>query len=253
MTIKPDARGSGASVSGVRARATRVSRSGRVLASRALATASTAAPAAGIARRGSCVKNKSRRGFATYAPRYSRAKTDAYEFQYVFQLYKQNKARRRFRRPTKQYEMCAIGGGRAKGGNRLERARSSMAAKTKSSTIIDHSWGSGKEQPSAEASLSFSVPVKPVTISGSLSVHPQDLLTGGQGSDRSKSFGDYSFNQVNGIWQGGSTFRFQGSTNYQGNVAHALWEYVQASPGPRFAASAGIEKHCGRPFGIGCA
>ena len=45
MTIKPDARGSGTSVGGVRARATRVSRSGRVLASKALATASTAAPA----------------------------------------------------------------------------------------------------------------------------------------------------------------------------------------------------------------
>ncbi len=149
--------------------------------------------------------------------------------------------------------MCAIGGGRAKGGNRLERARSSMAAKTKSSTILGPGdWGKGKEEPSAEASLSFEVPVKPVTISGTLSVHPQDLLTGGQGSDRSKSFGDYSFNQVNGIWQGGSTFVFQGSTNFQGNVAIGLWEYLQASPGPRFAASAGVERHCGRPYGIGC-
>ena len=96
------------------------------------------------------------------------------------------------------------------------------------------------------------MPVKAVTISGTLSVHPQDLLTGGQGSDRTKSFGDYSFNQVNGVWQGGSTFRFQGSTNFQGNVAIGLWEYLQAGRGPRFAASAGIEKHCGRLGGIGC-
>ncbi len=255
MTIKPDARGSGTSVGGVRARATRVSRSGRVLASKALATASTAAPAAGIARSGGCVKNKRRRGFVSYAPRYSRAKTDAYEFQYVFHLYKQSNARRRGegKAKTKQYEMCAIGGGRAKGGNRLERARSSMAAKTKSSTILGPGdWGKGKEEPSAEASLSFEVPVKPVTISGTLSVHPQDLLTGGQGTDRSKSFGDYSFNQVNGIWQGGSTFRFQGSTNFQGNVAIGLWEYLQSSPGPRFAVSAGLERHCSHPYGIGC-
>jgi len=199
------------------------------------------------------VINKRRRGFVSYAPRYSRAKKDAYEFQYIFQLYKQSLARRRSKRPTKQYEMCAIGGGRSKGGNRLERTRSSMTANSSQSTIIDHSWGSGKEEPSAEASLSFSVPVKPVTVSGSLTVHPQDLLTGGQGSDRSYSFGAYSFNQVNGIWQGGSTLRFQGSNNYQGNVAHGLWEYLQTSPTPRFGTQGGVEYHCGHPFGVGCA
>ncbi len=228
-------------------------------------TFSTAAPGravAGSAANGyACVNNRRRRGFVAYSPWKRDASEDAYYFQYIYSLYKQNRARtlvststgRRYR--SKQYEMCTTGGAHSRGGNHLSRAVTSFTTTNRSSKIIGWKWGKGTKGSTVSASLGFAVPVGPVTINGSVDIHPQDTLTGGQGPDQDASsvFRGHEFNQVNAIWEGSDTFRWQGSTHFEGNVGHALWEYRQTSRAPSFYIEPSVRWFCGHPFGVGCA
>jgi hypothetical protein len=207
-----------------------------------------------------CVNNRQRRGFVAYTPWRRSASKDAYYFQYVYSLYKQNRARRlvspsgrNYR--SKQYEMCSTGNAHSRGGNHLSRAVTSFTTANTRSQIIGWKWGKGTRQGTVSASLGFAVPVGPVTINGSVDVHPQDTFTGGQGPDKDASdiFDGHELNQVNAMWEGSDTFRWQGSTHFEGNVGHGLWEYRQSSRAPTFYIEPSVRWFCGHPFGIGCA
>jgi hypothetical protein len=203
-----------------------------------------------------CVNDRRRRGFVAYRPFYFTVNKKAIYIQFVYNIYKQNRARRlQGVGGSKQLEMCSTGGAHARGGNHLSRVGTHFAATNRSPTIIGSRWGTKTRSSNVSASLGFAVPVGPVTINGSVSVHPQDSFTGGQGPDKDTAgkFDPYVDNQVNGLWEGSSTFRWQGSTHFEGNVAHGLWEYPQRAPSPRFVYQATHERFCGHPFGIGCA
>ena len=207
-----------------------------------------------------CVNNRSRRGFVAYTPWHRSANEDAYYFQFIYSLYKQNRARRltspsgrRYR--SKQYEMCSTGNAHARGGNHLSRAVTSFTTTNRQSRIIGWKAGKGARSGTVSASLGFAVPVGPVTINGSVDVHPQDTFSGGQGPDKDASdvFKGHELNQVNAMWEGSDTFRWQGSTHFEGNVGHGLWEYRQTTKGPSFYIEPSVRWFCGHPFGIGCA
>jgi hypothetical protein len=234
---------------------------------RTLATSRFAAPpprrlVASSAQRGyACVNNRRRRGFVAYQPWTRSDSTDAYYYQFIYSLYKQNRARRLTstrtgrRYQSKQYEMCSTGGAHSRGGNRLERVGTSFAVTNRSTRIIGWKWGKGVRNGTISASLGFAVPVRPVTINGSVNVHDQDEFTGSQGPDKASPdvFDPYVRNQVNALWEGSDTFVWQGSTHFEGNVGHALWEYRQSSRSPSFLIDPSLEYHCGRIRPFGCA
>ena len=230
--------------------------SGRLLSSAAVAPASLA-PAATASASYSCVYNRKRRGFAIYPPTPMTANEDAYYSRHVFHLYRQKKARKILgtEGKTKQWEMCAVGGAHARGGNKLSRVVSMMTIKSKRDRLIGQKWDSGQEVSAAKANLRFAVEVKPVTIEGNVDVHPTYTITGAQGPDKQApdSWESYVHNQVNAIWEGSDTFIWQGSTHFQGNVGHALWEFPQGSRTPPIRISQNHERFCGRLAGIGCA
>lgn len=206
-----------------------------------------------------CVENRKRRGFVAYTPLPMTRSNDARYLRFVYHRYKQNRARR-FNRDepgeyvSKQIEVCSVGGGQSRGGNRLSRVVTMMTMKS-SDRLIGQKWDSGEEQSKANASLTFAVPVKPVDISATINVHPTYKLTGGQGPDKQgpDSFEPIAYNQVNAAWEGSSTFRWQGSTHFQGNVGHALWELPQSQPTPEIYYSMNHERFCGRPPPFSCA
>jgi hypothetical protein len=217
---------------------------------------------AGAAQRGyACVNNRRRRGFVAYQPWTRSDSTDAYYYQFIYSLYKQNRARRLISTSTgqrymsKQFEMCSTGGAHSRGGNRLERVGTSFATTTRRTRIIGFKWGKGVRDGTVSASLGFAVPIRAVTINGTVNVHDQDEFTGAQGPDKASpdAFDPYVRNQVNALWEGSDTFVWQGSTHFEGNVGHGLWEYRQSSRNPAFLIDPSLEYHCGRPRPFGCA
>jgi hypothetical protein len=230
--------------------------SGRILRSAKVAPASLASGASASASGYTCVNNRRRRQFVAYDPQAITQNTDAYYVRHLYHLYKQNRAR--FLgpndKPSKQWEVCSVGGAHARGGNRLSRVVSMMTLVSRADRLIGQKWDSGQEVSAAKANLKFAVPVKPVTIEGSVDVHPTYTLTGSQGPDKQAPDGwdRYAYNQVNAIWEGSDTFRWQGSTHFQGNVGHALWELPQRSRTPEIFYAQNHDRFCGKAFGIGC-
>ena len=204
-----------------------------------------------------CVSDHKRRGFVIYQPQPLIADKPAYYVRFVYHLYKQNKARKvvTSRGPTtmKQWEVCTVGGAESRGGNRLSRVVSSMTMGG-GDRLIGWKWGKGKEISEAKATLKFAVPIRPVTVEGSVDVHPTYTFTGSQGPDKDAPAGwaPFEHNQVNAIWEGSSTFRWQGSTHFEGNVGHALWELPQKMRTQPISYSIDVRRFCGHPGGIGC-
>jgi hypothetical protein len=228
-----------------------------VFSSAKVAPASVASGASASASGYTCVNNRRRRGFVAYEPQAVTQSTDAYYVRHVYHLYKQRLARilgERDRHWSKQLEACSVGGGHARGGNRLSRVVSMMSMFSRADRLIGQKWDSGQEVSAAKANLKFAVPLKPVTIEGSVDVHPTYTLTGSQGPDKQAPEGwdSYAYNQVNAIWEGSDTFRWQGSTHFQGNVGHALWELPQSSRTPQIYYAQNHDRFCGKAFGIGC-
>jgi hypothetical protein len=236
-------------VTGDRAHAAAATRLGRARVSSGVARASSEFP---------CVSNRRRDGFVAYEPVQVRADEDQYYSKYSFHLYKQNRARR-LTAPTgvyssKQFEMCAAGGADTKGGNRLTRAVAMFTLRTEIDRLIGWKWGSSQREGTVSASLSFAVPVKPVSIGGTVNVSSKDGFKGALGPDGQApaEFERFKFNQVNSTFETGTTWRWQGSTSFDGNVGHALWELPQSARNPRTDVATNVRWHCGHLFGIGC-
>ena len=207
----------------------------------------------------SCVNNRGRRGFTAYPPRARSMSTDALYIRFVYHYYKQNGARqlgpRNRRFATKQLEGCTTGGASARGGNKLRRVVTGMTMASRADRLIGQKWGRGKDKATAKANLSFAVPVRAVTITGSVDVHPEDTFTGSQGPDKQAPslIDKYDYNQVNAFWEKGSpNIRFNGSTHFQGNVAHGLWELPQSQRTPAIYSYAQSLRKCAK-IAYGCA
>ncbi len=247
----------GATVTALRGTRSVFSRkAGRTVRSASIAPANLR-PASASASNYTCVENRRRRGFVAYKPLPVTSSSDARYIRFVYHRYKQNRARTLnqggSRYTSKQIEVCSVGGAQSRGGNRLSRVVTMMTMKS-ADRLIGQKWDSGEEESKANASLTFSIPVKPVNVSATIDVHPTYKLVGGQGPDKQgpDSFDSFAYNQVNAAWEGSDTFRWQGSTHFQGNVGHALWELPQKQATPEIYYSMNHERFCGHPFGVGC-
>jgi hypothetical protein len=222
---------------------------GRAVASRTLGRG--AAPGANAsAQTGTCLANRRRRGFVDKGVIHREyANNKAYYVRFLYFYYRQNNARRAGprRRLQRQFEICTVGGAHSKGGNRLDRVMSYIVFTSKRDRLIKWDWGVGTDVGKASRSLTFSVPIKPVTIGASIPIGGSGRLTGAQGYDKDtpKDLRGYEFNQVVGLWEGPTG----GSTDFEGNVAHGLWEIPQRTPAsqvPAWGLEAGVEYECGR-------
>jgi hypothetical protein len=208
-----------------------------------------------------CVYSTGQNGFYAYAPSYSTIDHDKVSIYGIHHLYKQSRARSRtvsgVKLNTKQFEACTIVSGSSKGGNKLWRAWGSQGPERKEQIWIGRNWGTSGANGTASASLGFTVadPRIPVSISGSVPVGNDYTYTGRQGEYDPASdvmVEEYRSNQFTGVWQSPHTWRWQGSTEGQGNVVQSLYELYQTDKNPGFQKAVGGNWFCGRPFGAGC-
>jgi hypothetical protein len=231
---------------------------GRVRSSRSLPLT----PASRMAARadgGKCYESGTRKGFKFLGTKTDAADNKAYYVRFKYFAFKLNNARTRGQKKTtitKQIEMCSVGGGSPKDGNRVDKVVSLMSLKTKKDRLIDQDWAKGEDKPTAAADLNFKVGKGPIEISGTIPVHPTNKLTGSQGyyDDAPTKFDKYRQNEVNAWWEGGlGVILNAGSSDFQGTVGHALWELPQGAANPKFIVEAGFYYHCQFGFIQGCA
>ncbi len=207
-----------------------------------------------------CVRDTDREGFTAYLPpaEYPISKRNEKGF-FKFHLYSQDGARHdRFNQPTVQFVMCGVGGVDAANGSRITISGPGMAYNdAQGSNILGHSWKEGKTPEDYSISLGFEVPVRGVTIKGSIQQNPGNYLKGSVVPPYAwGDMADFHRNAVNAWWEDGCRprcTRFGGSNGYQGSVGEGLWEFPQTDKdavlarGFKFAGY--LEHFCANPFG----
>jgi hypothetical protein len=198
-----------------------------------------------------CVSNRPEDPlFRIYRPKYVSYLNRAEYVQFTYHLYKRSHARRLGGVEQKQLEMCTVGGAHSRGGWRLTRVVSSFAAATPGRTIIGSRGGNHVDENGVvQSSLNFAVAGGPITVSAALTPHRQNTFSWSQGPDKDIDLGRrnrYASNQVNTYWESPDTFIFDGSTQFQGNVAQGLYELPQTTRDPIFVTNANNSLICGK-------
>lgn len=207
-----------------------------------------------------CVHDNDREGFTAYLPpaEYPVNKRNE-KGSFKFHLYSVDGARsNQVGQPTVQFLMCGAGGVDAENGSRLTISGPGMAFNdSQGSNILGHTWKEGKTPEDYTISLGFEVPVRGVTVKGSIQQTPGNYLKGSVVPPyHYGDWADFHRNAVNAWWEDGCRphcTRFGGSNGYQGSVGEGLWEFPQSdknfalSRGFRFAGY--LEHFCANPFG----
>ena len=207
-----------------------------------------------------CVNDSEQPGFQAYLPPTDypiNKKNEKGGFKYHF--YSQDGARHDHRgSPTVQFLGCGVGGVDGQNGSRIRVSGPGMAFKDPDgSSIIGTRWKEGKTPEDYSITLGFEVPVRGVTVKGSIQQDPSNYLKGSvlppygrQDMERLHR------NAVNVWWEDGCRpccTRFGGSNNYQGSVAEGLWEFPQWYKGDALSCGWAVvpylEHHCSNPFG----
>ncbi len=207
-----------------------------------------------------CVHDSKQPGFTPYTPPtdYPIDKKNE-KGSFKFHMYSQDDARRDERgAPTVQFLVCGVGGVDGQNGSRLRVSGPGMAFNdANASNIIGTKWREGKTPEDYSVTLGFEVPVRGVTITGSIQQDPSNYLRG-------SVVPPYGYNEmerlhrnaVNAWWEDGCRprcTRWGGSNHYQGSVGEGLWEFPQWYK--RDALARGwkmvpyVEHHCSNPFG----
>jgi hypothetical protein len=186
----------------------------------------------------SCIKSTERPGLTAYAPstKYVRFENGSVQFQY--HAYRLAGARKVGVGNTTQWEVCSKGGGDLDSG-RLRRVGTGMALADQSvSRRIGYAWQTGKTPEDYSLGLGFKVERKPVSINASITQNPSDRLLGSFRAPYDSYMNDVELNAVNAWWQDNCIGRWygcfpnSGSQDFQGAIAHGLWEFpVGTEPG----------------------
>ncbi|MGH8999508.1 MAG: hypothetical protein ACRDY7_08965 [Acidimicrobiia bacterium] len=117
---------------------------------------------------------------------------------------------------------------------------------------IGQVWREGKTPADHTVTLGFQVGRGPVQVSGSIQQNATEKLKGSPLAP----FQDNRFgrNQAAGWWEHGCRplcRRWNGSADFQGSVAEALFEFPEGAPvdAGDFYYSASVEHFCSNPFG----
>lgn len=205
-----------------------------------------------------CVHDSKQPGFTPYLPPTDyRIDKKNEKGGFKYHLYSQDGARRSHRgEPTVQFLGCGVGGVDGQNGSRIRVSGPGMAYKDAAgSNIIGTRWKEGKTPEDYSITLGFEVPVRGITVTGSIQQHPSNYLKGSvlppYGRDDMERL---HRNAVNAWWEDGCRprcTRFGGSNNYQGSVAEGLWEFPQRykenALARGWAIAPYLEHHCSNP------
>jgi len=188
-----------------------------------------------------CVKNGRAKNVTVFPVDNRKVSGRAGVIHFQYHSYMLRDARRgQLREPMTQLEVCTTGGGDLQDGWRFHKVGTGMAIVDKEQYLkIGQEWKTGKTPEDYTLSLGFKVPVgkSGAEISGGISQNPSDKLMGSIVAPYRHWMNDYAHNAVHAWWQDSCVGRFygcrkwDGSSNFQGAVAHGLWEYrSQALP-----------------------
>lgn len=179
----------------------------------------------------SCIKDGKNKKLEIFDhfDRYAATQRGSVHFQY--HPYRLAEARRVGGRWTSQWEVCSIGGGEFDD-HRLRRVGTGIALDDATNfRKIGQAWQTGSTPENYTLGLGFQVKKDPVAISASLTQHPADKLLGSHRGPWSTFMDSYDRNAVNAWWQDNCIGRWyrcwpkSGSHDYQGAIAHGLWEF----------------------------
>jgi hypothetical protein len=167
--------------------------------------------------------------------------------------YSQNRAQVVDGQVTQQWLVCATGGVDAQNGSRLTVSGPVVAYKSQQATYkIGQVWREGRTPSDHTVTLGFAVGRDPVQVNGSIQQNSTEKLKGSPLA----LFNDNRFgrNQAAAWWEHGcrpTCRRWNGSADFQGSVAEALFEFPNAMPvvPDDFYYSASVEHFCSNPFG----
>ena len=161
--------------------------------------------------------------------RYASTRRGSVHFQY--HPYRLAEARRIGGQWTAQWEVCSIGGGELDD-HRLRRVGTGIALDDATNfRKIGQAWQTGSTPENYSLGLGFQIKKDPVAISASLTQQPADKLLGSHRGPWSTFMDSYDRNAVNAWWQDNCIGRWyrcwpkSGSHDYQGAIAHGLWEF----------------------------
>jgi hypothetical protein len=200
-----------------------------------------------------CLSNREREGFQRHPHRelHDRGKNEFVHF--VYFPFSQARAQKVGGMNTQQWLICSTGGVDAQNGSRISVSGPVVAFKNESSTYkIGHVWREGNTPADHTVTLGFQVGRGPVQVNGSIQQTPTEKLKGSPLA----LFNDnrYGRNQAAGWWEHSCRpvcRRWNGSADFQGSVAEALFEFPEGMPvNPSdFYYSASVEHFCSNPFG----
>jgi hypothetical protein len=207
-----------------------------------------------------CVHDSKRSGFTPYTPPIDYPINDKNEKgSFKFHIYSQDDARRnQYNAPTVQFLGCDVGGVDGENGSRIRVSGPGMAFNdANASNIIGTRWKEGKTPEDYSIELGFEVPVRGVTVKGSIQQHPSNYLKGSVLPPyKQEEMEQLHRNAVNAWWEDGCRpycTRWGGSNNYQGSVGEGLWEFPQWYKHDAIARGwkmvPYVEHHCSNPFG----
>jgi len=157
---------------------------------------------------------------------------------------------------SKQWLICATGGADANNGSRTVMTGPGIAFRDSGQTYkLGQNWKEGKTPANYSLNLGFEVPTGFVTIKGQITQTPTAALRGSfRPPFKASEVDAFSRNGANAWWEDSCAPRCAGtggSSNYQGSVVEALWQFPQDKPVAvsDFALSGFFMHRCSNPFG----
>lgn len=186
---------------------------------------------------GSCVNNSTDKHFRAYETLRISTVDGKGAQHYVVSPYQRDRARKiQGSGRSTQFELCSTGGADLQDGWRVYQAGVGMTILDPEAFKIDQAWRSGDTPADYDLSLDFQLGKEdgPLSITGSISQEARDKLKGSFLGPYETFMDGYSHNSVNAWWEDGCMSgwsrcqaRADGSSDFQGTVAHGLWEFTK--------------------------
>ena len=205
-----------------------------------------------------CLSEGNRPGFSSYDREEVLMTNRNDKAQFFFFPYSADRTRvsKTSGQPQKQWLICATGGADANNGSRTVMTGPGIAYRDAGTTFkLGQIWKEGKTPASYSLNLGFEVPTDVVTVKAGISQTPTASVRGSMRPPFKNSDADaFSRNGANGWWEDSCApdcVGTGGSSNFQGSVVEALYEFPQARAVSidDFALTGFFMHRCANPFG----
>jgi hypothetical protein len=183
----------------------------------------------------------------------------SYEYHWLLSPYSVKHARVVNGSYTFQVQLCITGRGHTWNKWHQWFDGGAMELQYRRPLLLGDKWGTAVVRGSASSTLSFQLNAGVVTIGGSTQVSSYGTHNGDEGHDPNlplpKSWRKFDVNRVNAFYISPHNFIWDGTTDDEGNVGHALYEFPTAGTkdfaygtGVSVSAICGSELNCPIPF-----